>query len=196
MSWNLARGETFLPYVSIQELKQCMVAETNAKAKLRWLVAIHRKEGKSMDAIAESCALTKSTIQGILHRFKEKGKDAALAIKQEGRPPILSKKQREQLLIILEKGNLHAPSRLWTSKEVLGLIRKKFNVVYTPQHVWRLLTSCGFSLIQPRPRHYKAPSKEEQMLFKKKAGKLPTTTGKKDLLWAQRTKQRLGSYQM
>lgn len=196
MTWNLARGETFLPHVSIQKLKRSMTAETNAKARLRWLVAIHRKEGKSMDAIAESCAMTKSTVQGILHRFKEKGKDAAHAIKQEGRPPELTIKQRKLLLNILDRGNPRAPSHLWTSKEVLGLIKKNFGVVYTPQHVWKLLTNCGFSLLQPRPRHYKSPTKEEQNQFKKKHEELHATTEKEVLLWARRMKQPSASSQI
>ncbi len=196
MTWDLARGETFLPRVSVQELKNFMATETNAKARLRWLVAIHRKEGKSMDEIAESCAMTKSTVQGILHRFKERGKDAALAVKQDGRPPELTIKQRELLLNILDKGNPRVPSRLWTSKEVLGLIKKKFGVVYTPQHIWKLLRNCGFSLLQPRPRHYKSPTKEEQNQFKKKHEELQDTTKKEALLWVRKMKPHLVSSQI
>ena len=171
-----------------------MAAETNAKSKLRWLIAIHRKQGKSMDAIAEACAAPKPTVQNILHRFAEKGQQAAHAVKQDGRPPHLTKRRRLRLLEILEKGNIRAPSRLWTSKEVLALIKKKFGVTYTPQHVWRLLIACGFSLQQPRPRHYKSPSKEEQDAFKKKRNRSRGTTGKRVLLWAARMKPRSGSF--
>lgn len=195
MTWNLARGEAFLPHVSLQELKRSMAAETNAKSKLRWLIAIHRKQGKTMDAVAEACAAPKPTVQSVLHRFQDKGKRAAHAVKQDGRPPQLSKRQRLLLAKLLERGNGRAPSRLWTSKEVLALIKKKFGVTYTPQHVWRLLVACGFSLIQPRPRHYKSPSKEEQDAFKKKRGVSRGTTGKKVLLCAARMKPRLGSSQ-
>lgn len=193
MAWNLARGEAFLPDVSLQELKRRMSAEKNAKSKLRWLVAIHRKQGKSMDAVAEACAAPKPTVQCILHRFQEKGAKAARAVKQDGRPPRLTKKQRERLVKLLDAGNPRAPSRMWTSKEVLLLVKRKFGVSYTPQHVWRLLVACGFSLIQPRPRHYKSPSKEEQDEFKKKRGKSRGTTVRKVLLWAARMKHRSGS---
>ncbi len=180
-----------MPHVSLQELKQHMAAETNAKSKLRWLIAIHRKQGKSLDAVAEACAASKQTVVSILHRFAEKGQQAARAVKQEGRPPHLTKRQRLHLLKILEKGNPRAPSRLWTSKEVLALIKKKFGVTYTPQHVWRLLIACGFSLLVPRPRHYKSPGKEEQDAFKKKRGESRGTTEKKVLLWAARMRPHL-----
>ncbi len=193
MSWNLARGESFLPHVSLQELKQNMAAETNAKSKLRWLIAIHRKQGKSLDAVAEASAAPKQTVVSILHRFAEKGPQAAHAVKQDGRPPHLTKRQRLRLLKILEKGNARAPSRLWTSKEVLALIKKKFGVSYTPQHVWRLLVACGFSLLVPRPRHYKSPSKEVHDAFKKKRGSSHATTARKVLLWAVRMKPRSDS---
>lgn len=172
-----------------------MSAETNAKSKLRWLIAIHRKRGESMDAVAESCAVPKPTVQCVLHRFQEKGQQAAHAVKQEGRPPQLTKRQRVRLVKLLEAGNPRTPSHLWTSKEVLALIKKKFGVTYTPQHVWRLLVACGFSLIQPRPRHYKSPSKEEQDAFKKKRGLSHGTTARKVLLWAARMKPRSDSSQ-
>ena len=190
MVWNLARGESFLPGVSLQELKRCMSAEMNAKSKLRWLVAIHRKEGKSMDAVAEACAVPKPTVQCILHRFQEKGVRAAKAVRQEGRPPRLTKRQRERLVNLLDGGNTRVPSRLWTSKEVLALIKRKFGVEYTPQHVWKLLVACGFSLIRPRPRHYKSPGKEEQEAFKKKRGKPRGIIARKVLLWAAKMKPR------
>ena len=179
-----------MPRVSLQELKRSMAAETNAKSKLRWLIAIHRKRGESMDAVAEACAVPKPTVQCVLHRFAEKGWQAARAVKQEGRPPRLTKRQRVKLVEILDKGNPRAPSRLWTSKEVLALIKREFGVTYTPQHVWRLLVACRFALIQPRPRHYKSPSKEVQDAFKKKRGVSRSTTGKKVLLWAARMKRR------
>ncbi len=196
MAWNLARGEAFLPNVSLRELKQKMSAETNAKTKLRWLIAIHRKQNKTLDAIAEACAAPKSTVQHVLYRFEEKGKNAAHAVKQEGRPPQLSKKQREKLLRLLEAGNPRTPSRLWTSKEVLALIRKKFGVSYTPQHVWRLLIACGFSLQIPRPRHYKSPGKEVHEAFKKKRDVSPRITARKVLSWAAKTKHLMDSSRM
>lgn len=193
MAWNLARGETFLPHVSLKELKRKMAAETNAKARLRWLIAIHRKQDKPIDEIADACATKRTTVHGVLHRFQDKGKQAAHAIKQEGRTPRLSKRQRERLLEILDKGNPRTPSRLWTSKEVLALIQRKFNVTYTPQHVWKLLIACGFSLQQPRPRHYKSPGKEVHDAFKKKRDASPAITERKVLSWAAKTKRHLDS---
>lgn len=193
MAWNLARGETFLPYVSLKELKLKMAAETNAKARLRWLIAIHRKQGKSIDEIADACATKRTTVHGVLRRFQDRGQNAARAIKQAGRPPQLTVRQRGRLLEILDEGNPRTQSGLWTTKEVRERIRKLFGVTYAPQHVWRLLTTCGFSLLQPRPRHYKSPSDAVKNDFKKKRGALRVTTEKGGLSWALKMKHRTAS---
>ncbi len=188
MTWNLARSEEFLPHTSLTELKQLMRTETNAKPRLRLLIAVHRKQGKSIDEIAEACSVPRRTAHGTIQRFQERGVTASNAAKKEGRTPRLSKKQRTHLLALLEKGNPRTPSRLWTSKEVLNLIKRKFNVTYTPQHVWRLLIACGFSLLVPRPRHYKSPGKEVHDAFKKKRGASRATTERKVLSWAAKMK--------
>ncbi|MFH1106723.1 MAG: winged helix-turn-helix domain-containing protein [Candidatus Micrarchaeota archaeon] len=194
MSWNLARGEDFLPNTSLSELKRLMRAETKAKPRLRLLIAVHRKQGKPLDEIAEACDTPRRTIHGTIQRFQERGVAASNAAEKKGRPPHLSKRQRLRLLKVLEKGNPRAPSRLWTSKEVLALIKKKFGVSYTPQHVWRLLDACGFSLLVPRPRHYKSPGEEVHDAFKKKHSLSRGTIGKKVLLWAARMKPRSDSF--
>lgn len=196
MTWNLTRGEEFLPHTSINELKKLMKAEPKSQPKTRLLIAVHRKQNKSLDEIAQACAVTRSTVAAVLQRFQKRGLTAAHAVKQEGRPPHLTKNQRKQLLKILEKGNSRTPSKLWTSKEVLNLIKKKFNVTYTPQHVWRLLIACGFSLLVPRPRHYKSPGKEVHDAFKKKLAESHTTIEKKVLLWAAKMKPHSGYFQM
>lgn len=169
MSWDLARGEEFLPDTSLSELKRLMQAETKTKPRLRLLIAVHRKKGESLDAIAEACGVPRRTVHGTIKRFQDRGAAAAHAVKQEGRPPHLSLKQRKQLVRELEHGPLHNRQGLWTTKEVRELIRKKFGIAYVPQHTWRILKACGFSLLRPRPRHHKAASRQQSERFKKKA---------------------------
>lgn len=190
MSWDLPRGEEFLPHTSPSELKQLMAAQTKARPRLWLLIAWHRKKGESVDSIAEACAVPKSTADTVLHRFAERGLTAAQPVKQEGRPPLLTLRQRKRLLTELEKGPSHNPSGLWTTKEVRELIRKRFGVAYAPQHVWRILVACGFSLQKPRLHHYKAASLEEQEAFKKKRGVWPRSTARKVLLWPAKTRPR------
>ena len=166
--WNLPKGEDFLPRVSIQELRRLYKEEQKAKPKLRLLCAIHRKEGKSIDDIAGFTNMKRRTVHETLWRFVDRGVSAKDSIKQSGRPPELTEKQRRELIGRLERGPPYNRSGLWTTKEVRELIRKEFGVEYTHSHVWELLKTAGFSLQRPRPRHHKAPSKKEVEDFKKR----------------------------
>lgn len=189
--WSLPKGNQFLQEVSLQQLAKLYSAEKNAKAKLRFLVAIRRKKGESIDVIAEAVEKPRKTIHGWLHRFKEHGIKRAHDIKQSGRPAELTLRQRQQLIKDLERGPPHNHSGLWNTKDVRELISKKYNRKYVKQHVWRLLVSLGFSLQRPRKRHYQRASDEEIQQFKKKLGKKRGTIERKDLLWARKMKPRL-----
>jgi transposase len=180
--WDLTKGKDFLSAVSLQQLRTAYDTEQGTKAKIRLLCAIHRKQGESTDSIMKITNLSKSTVHDVLHRFVERGLDGKDAIKQDGRPPKLTVKQRRKLLGLLDQGPPYNSSGLWTTKEVRELIRKKFGVEYTPVHVWELLQAAGFSIQKPRPRNYKAPSKWKMTHFKKRLQCWRSITGKKDLL--------------
>ena len=187
--WNLSKGIQFLPTISVNQLQKIYDAEKNSKAKLRLLSAIHRKKGKSIDDIAYLISKPRKTIHGWLVRFQKRGIDAKDSIKQTGRPVVLTVKQREKLIKILERGPPHNPDGLWSTKEIREIITKKFNRTYVKQHVWRMLVSLGFSMQRPRKRHYQRASDEEIAQFKKKLNAKHDIIEQKDLLWAHKMKQ-------
>lgn len=189
MSWNLTKGADFLPNISLRELRDFYACEKHAKAKIRLLVAVKRKEGKSLDDIAESVSTARMNVHRWLANFQQGGIAAKESIKQTGRPPRLTNKQRKSLIADLERGPPHNPSGLWQTKEVRELLRKKYKTFFVYQHVWRIIESLGFSLQRPRKRHYKSASEEEKELFKKKLDKKQGIIEKKVLLWAHRMKQ-------
>lgn len=166
--WNLPKGESFLSKISIENLRRMYEEEEKAKPKLRLLCAIHRKEGKSIDDIAASTKMKRRTVHEILWRFTKRGINAKDSIKQSGRPPKLTLKQRHKLITKLERGPPRNKTGLWTTKEVHHLIQKEFGVKYHQKYIWELLTAAGFSIQRPRPRHYRAPSNKEIRHFKKK----------------------------
>ena len=166
--WNLPKGNDFLPGFSIEELRRMYVDERKGKPKMRILCAIHRKEGKSIDDIAGFTNMKRRTVHETLRRFVERGIEGKDSIRQTGRPPELTVKQRQKLVRKLERGPSYNKGGLWTTKDVQEYIREEFGVTYTPGHVWELLKTAGFSLQKPRPRHYKAPSKVEIERFKKR----------------------------
>lgn len=189
--WQLEKGELFLSEISLKRLKQLYKKETNGKAKLRLLAAIHRKRGKSIDNIAELLEKPRKTVHGWLTCFQERGISGKDSIKQEGRPCKLTAKQRKELIKKLEKGPLYNPSGLWTAKEVRNLIRNKYGVLYGRTNMWKIFIAAGFTPQVPRKKHYKTASIEQIERFKKTPNKRQDATERKVLLWPQKTKQHL-----
>ncbi len=192
--WNLEKGNMFLQGVSLQRIRHLYAHEKNAKAKLRLLCAVHRKQGKSIDEIAYLLDCPRRTIHGWLTRFQKRGIDAKNSVKQPGRIPTLTVKQREKLVIDLKRGPPRNPGGLWMTKEVKDMLKRKYGVEFVNQHVWRMLTTLGFGLLRPRKKHYKRPSDEVIEQFKKKLdGKQGISEGK-GLLWAHKMKRHSDSF--
>jgi len=182
----IPRGQNFLPIISAEKLRALARDEDNKKARLRLLAAAHRKEGQKLERIAETIGKPVTTIHDWLVRLHEDGMTRLRDVKQPGRTPRLNEKQRRTLVRELERGPPHNRNGLWSTKDVRELIRKKFGITYAPQHAWRLLVACGFSLLRPRKRHYKSASPGERLRFKKKRDAKLGTTERKDLLWARK----------
>lgn len=189
--WSLPKGKEFLPRTSMNNLEIMHKDEKNVKAKMRLLVAIHRKEGKSVDRIAEMTRQKKRTVHEWLWKFHKRGVEAKDSIKQSGRPSALTAKQMKELVRTLGKGPPYNPSGLWTTKEVRKFIGKKYGISFVPQHVWRIMTALGFSLQSPRKKHYKSASRDEIEAFKKRLEEKRGITERKVLLWPQKMKRHL-----
>ena len=187
--WKLTKGKEFLPNISLKRLQWMYDKEKNAKSKLRLLSAVHRKRGESIDEIAYLLSKPRRTIHGWLTRFQKRGIGGKDSIKQSGRPATLTLTQRKNLVKDLERGPLYNQTGLWSTKELKNLLKRKYQVEFVNQHIWRLLVSLGFSMQRPRKQHYKKPSKEEIAKFKKKLDKKQNITVRKDLLWAHKMKQ-------
>jgi len=170
MRWDLARGEEFLPDFSLDELKEQVAAEKERQPRLRLLVALNRKQDKSIDQIAESVGLHRRAVHDILHRFEERGLSAAHSLPKPGRTPHLTKKQLQDL----RKHLLCSPKEsgfvegFWNSRMIRKLVRKKYNVKYCKSNVPKLLSRLGFSYKKPRATNPRRASPEEIAAFKKK----------------------------
>jgi len=187
--WNLPNGNKFLPTIPLKKLEKLYREENDEKARTRLLAAVWRKQNKSVDKIAKEMRKKKPTVHDWLTKFNKIGIEAKKDPKRQGKRPLLTDKQRKDLVRRLEKGPTYNPNGLWTSKEVLILIQKQYNITYVPQHIWRILQSLGFTIQRPRKKHYKSASIEEIKRFKKTPDKNHCTTERKVLLWPQKTRQ-------
>ena len=137
MGW-IQKGNKFLLDISKEELKKLYKNEKNAKAKLRLLASMKRKEGMSMDEIANSLQKPKTTIHDWLQRIENRG------IKN-----ILRNSPEEQDI----------PFTLWTTNLVQYIIMKNFNVELKVRQVRNIIKKINFTLQKPRPENKKANKK-------------------------------------
>lgn len=171
MAW-LKKGDKFLPDFSVAELKKLYKKEKNAKAKLRLLASIQRKEGKTLDDIASSLQKPKTTIHDWLKRLSNKGLQNLYDVKQKGNATKLTSTQLKELDKILSESpkKQGMPFKLWTTTLVQYLIFKLFNVSYNQSAIWKITKKLNYNLKVPRQQN-KNTNKKAKELFKKELKK-------------------------
>lgn len=171
MTW-IKRSGKFLPDISTEKLKQLYGKEKNAKAKLRLLASIQRKDGKTLDDIAYSLQKPKTTIHDWLQKLENKNLDALYDLKQTGKPARITKGQEKEIELILSSSpqKQELPFVLWTTNLVQYIILKKFNVEFKVRQVRNIIQKIDFTLQVPRQENRKA-NKEVQEKFKEELKK-------------------------
>jgi transposase len=164
----LPKGAAFLPDVSERQIRVLSRRERLRKPQLRLLAALRRKQGWTLECIAASLEQPLMTVHGWLTRLQRRGIEGLQDRKQTGRPAQLTLEQKCQLIKDLERGPPHNPSGLWTTKLVQELLRRKYNVSFVKQHVWRMLDQLGFALLRPRKQHHRRADAATIAQFKKK----------------------------
>jgi len=163
MTW-IKKSDKFLPDISKEKLKQLYDTEKNAKAKLRLLVAIQRKEGNTLESIAYSLQKPKTTIHDWLKRIDSKELNGRYDIKQKGNKSKITLKQREELEKMLDESpqNQNMPFTLWTTTLVQYIIYKRFNISYNQSAIWKIVKKLNFNLKVPRQENRKAKKKLQE----------------------------------
>lgn len=154
--------------ISVNRLHSLYAAETDAKAKLRLLAALKRKDGWTIDQIAGDLEKPVMTVHNWLRALDEFGAQRRYDIKRPGRPKRLSAKQ----LNALRKDLLKPPTAFgfsesfWNTRVVQEHVKRKYSVSFVSRHMTRMLHKIGYSLKKPRPSDYRA-DKAAQKRFKK-----------------------------
>lgn len=110
--------------------------------------------GLTLAAVAGRLGCSVSSVHLWRETVRQQGPAGLAAKPVAGRPPKLSARQQVRLLRALEKGApVHGyATDLWTTRRVGEIIWRLFRVRYHPNHVWRLLTSLGWSCQKPERR--------------------------------------------
>ncbi len=143
--------------------RTCADPAEKSRWHVLWLVT-RPHDPLSATAAAKVVGFTPAWGRAILKRYNARGPDAlADGRRGNGSDPKLTAGPRAELFAALQA---EPPNRgLWTGPKVAAFVKGRFGVEVWPQTGWQWLTSLGFRLVVPRPRHPKAATPEPQTVW-------------------------------
>ena len=116
---------------------------------LEWL-----EEGLPAHVVAQRLGVDRRSVRRWLRTCREEGHAGLKARPASGRPPKLTSQQRRKLVRSILQGPeaWEFSTARWTCQGIAQLIQKRLQVVYHPDHIGRLLRSCGFTPQRPQTR--------------------------------------------
>ena len=169
---SIPDGTDFLPHTSRQYLTDCQKNEKNAKARLRLLAYVMRKDERSIRDIGGLLNKPYSTVRDWLRRAAEDG----IRRRHDRKIPGPRAKLDGRQTGLLKRDLVAGPQAcgleygVWTAPVIIRHVKNRFGVEYSSGGIYHLLRRMGFSWQAPRPLHPKSALKEEQEEFKKKPG--------------------------
>jgi len=106
--------------------------------------------GSTREQVMKTVELTDSEIRKIVRAFNLYGVDGLVAKKRPGRTPLISGKQKEDILEEFEEPG-RAQRTFWTATAFHGHIAQKYRVECSYETVRRLLHEKGYVLKVPQP---------------------------------------------
>jgi transposase len=151
--------------ISLEELHELREQTEGETPRERVLAAIGRKQGDTLDTLAERHDVVEKTIRNWLDRFeKEPIEQAPYDDPRSGRPSHLTDAQREELFETLQQRPtaLGYEQQAWSTKLFLHHVREEYGVEYSEGHARKLLGKAGLSCRTARPRHHEADLEEKR----------------------------------
>jgi transposase len=149
---------------SLEELQELRERTEGEIPRERVLAAIGRKQGDTIETLAERHGVVEKTIRNWLDRFAEEPiKQAPYDAPRPGGPSKLTVKEREQLKLALQQPptEFGYERRAWSPKVLLHYVKQEFDVEYTASHARYLLHEAGVSWRTARPQNNEVDLKKE-----------------------------------
>ncbi|MFN3471704.1 MAG: IS630 family transposase [Aquificaceae bacterium] len=129
----------------------------------RQIAARLLQQGKGVREMARLLGVSPSSVSRWKAALEQGGTQALRAKPHPGRPPRLTKSQRERLVQILLDGPRASgfSTDLWTLARVAQVIEREFGVRYHQGHVWYILRDLGWSPQKPARR---ARERDEEVI--------------------------------
>ena len=150
--------------LSLYELHEQLGRTEGNVPTQRILAAVGRKQGATLDELAERHNVTEKTIRNWLDRFYNQPLEAApYDDERAGRPPKLSDEAKAAFLADLQQSPEEFGYDRYSWYPVLAHhhLEEEYAVKYSLRHVYRLLDEAGLTYRSARPRHYRVDPEDE-----------------------------------
>ena len=148
-------------HITLDELNKKIKKEEKSVRVLERLYFIkHIYKGHTIKEACENVDISEPTGYNWLDLWNKGGYDGIVPNFSGGPKPKLGDSEREELKQVL------AGKDAWTLREVLKLIKEKFNVEYSEMQVWRILTSWNMHHAKPYILDKRKPVDAEIILKK------------------------------
>lgn len=111
-------------------------------------------QGKTQAEAARQCGVSREAARKWHDTWKKNGIKGLAAVKKPGPEPKLTETKRKNVAAALLKGPraFGYTTDLWTLERIAAVIKKIARVQYHHRHVWRVLSSLGWSCQKPEAR--------------------------------------------
>lgn len=159
------------PHHSLEELKRISKQSHSSMIRQRLQIIILAKQSKPSREIAEELGYARSTCQWWVKRYNEEQLKGLQSRRAKGREKLLTPQEATRLCERINAGpKAEDKVCVFRGEDIRRILKEEFGKVRSLPTVYYLLHSLGYSLLAPRPKHYKSKP-EEQEQFKKKSKK-------------------------
>lgn len=156
----------------IQKFERSYKNEKNSRAKTRLHVLLLRRQKYTQPEIAAIVHITQGTVSNICRRFLKEGWNSVYDKPRDGRPSRLTLQQKDSLREMLSEEFVDGEIRRgWQTKDVINLVKEKFNVKYSQRKVRDLFYELQMSWKVPRPEHKNRDEKAVRAFKKTSPGR-------------------------
>lgn len=139
-------------------LKGLIKKEKNQHVFHRLLFIRQLYDGIGVEKACERVCISRQTAYAWRDEWNAQGYDGLKPRFGGGKPPKLSKEQKEQL-----KQKLKSKDN-WLTSEVRALIKREFDVAYSDRHVRKILRNFEMHYAKPYPHDYRQPENASGLL--------------------------------
>lgn len=156
------------PHHTLEELIKISKQKHSSEIRQRLQILILAKQSRTSESIAHELGYARSTCLSWAKRYNEEQLKGLERRRAKGKEKLLNGEETERLLQRLREGPTPADKvSVFRGEDIRNILEKEFGKVRSLSAIYYLLHSLGYSLLAPRPKHYKSDPNAQEV-FKKK----------------------------